>query len=347
MGFSQRAMTVATLVAAVALVPVGAVAAPPANDDVPGQGHGANPGHGQGGANPGQGHGVSSGQGQGGGNPGQGHGNGGNSGQGNGANSGTGNPGHGNGGNPGHGNGGNSGGGNSGHGNGGNSGHGNGANQPGPYDPNGVGRPSGNGNSEHNNGNRPCAGCVGNADDKNPPGQLPGGSDGNAGYECDRNQGVGKTNPAHSGCGPAAPPEEPPGGEPPNQPPGGEPPEQPPSGGPPKQPPSGGPPEQPPSGGPPQQPPSGGPSDQPPGGGPEGAVQTKQRGVVLAKQEERGAPAAEGAQEAPEGRPVSLSEEETAGLPFTGGRTLLLLALGVLALAIGLCARRFGVRRET
>ena len=87
----------------------------------------------------------------------------------------------------------------------GGSGAGHGANQPGPYDPNGVGEPSGNGKSEDNNGKRPCAGCVGNADAKNPPGQMPGGSDGNAGYECDRNQGVGKTNPAHSGCG-AAPP---------------------------------------------------------------------------------------------------------------------------------------------
>ena len=47
---------------------------------------------------------------------------------------------------------------------------------------------------------KPCAGCVGNADDKNPPGQAPGGSDHNAGYECDRNQGVGKENPAHTGC---------------------------------------------------------------------------------------------------------------------------------------------------
>jgi hypothetical protein len=47
---------------------------------------------------------------------------------------------------------------------------------------------------------KPCAGCVGNADDKNPPGQAPGGSDHNAGYECDRNEGVGKENPAHTGC---------------------------------------------------------------------------------------------------------------------------------------------------
>ena len=40
----------------------------------------------------------------------------------------------------------------------------------------------------------------GKADAKNPPGQAPDGSDSNKGYECDENQGVGKTNPAHSGC---------------------------------------------------------------------------------------------------------------------------------------------------
>ena len=77
---------------------------------------------------------------------------------------------------------------------------GRGANTAGPYDPSGVGQPSGNGNSTSNNGQRPCAGCVGKADAKNPPGQLPGGGDANRGYECDENQGVGKTNPAHSGC---------------------------------------------------------------------------------------------------------------------------------------------------
>ncbi|MCA1696035.1 MAG: hypothetical protein LC749_15650, partial [Actinobacteria bacterium] len=89
-----------------------------------------------------------------------------------------------------------------------------GANQPGPYDPSGVGAPSGNG-SDDNNGNRPCAGCVGNADNQNPPGQLPGGGDPNAGYECDTNQGVGQTNPAHSGCGPTPTPPPPPTVSPP------------------------------------------------------------------------------------------------------------------------------------
>ena len=73
---------------------------------------------------------------------------------------------------------------------------------PGPYDPFGVGLPSGNGNDNGNATGKPCAGCAGNADDKNPPGQLPGGGDHNNGYECDGNHGVGRTNPAHSGCDP-------------------------------------------------------------------------------------------------------------------------------------------------
>ncbi len=82
---------------------------------------------------------------------------------------------------------------------------GNGANTGGPYDPNVDGSPSGNGNG-NGGGNQPCAGCVGDADDKNPPGQLPGpDDDGDQGYECDGNSGVGKTNPAHSGCPDPAP----------------------------------------------------------------------------------------------------------------------------------------------
>jgi LPXTG-motif cell wall-anchored protein len=47
---------------------------------------------------------------------------------------------------------------------------------------------------------------VGKADNKNPKGQMPGPSDKNAGYECDRNNGIGKTNPAHTGCKSAPPP---------------------------------------------------------------------------------------------------------------------------------------------
>jgi hypothetical protein len=63
-----------------------------------------------------------------------------------------------------------------------------------------VGQPSGNGNGNGDANGKPCAGCVGNADDKNPPGQANDGSDHNNGYECDGNNGIGKTNPAHSGC---------------------------------------------------------------------------------------------------------------------------------------------------
>lgn len=55
---------------------------------------------------------------------------------------------------------------------------------------------SGNGSAT----GEPCAGCVGKADNKNPPGQYPNGSDANSGYECDANQGIGKSNPAHTGC---------------------------------------------------------------------------------------------------------------------------------------------------
>ncbi len=77
---------------------------------------------------------------------------------------------------------------------------GHGANQGGPYDSTCDGSASQNGVGSGNATGRPCAGCVGNADDKNPPGQMPDGSDHNAGYECDTNQGVGQTNPAHTGC---------------------------------------------------------------------------------------------------------------------------------------------------
>ena len=77
---------------------------------------------------------------------------------------------------------------------------GHGANVSGPYDTTCDGSPSRNGNGDNGQG-KPCAGCVGNADNKNPPGQQPDPTrDGNNGYECDNNQGVGKTNPAHSGC---------------------------------------------------------------------------------------------------------------------------------------------------
>lgn len=62
------------------------------------------------------------------------------------------------------------------------------------------GSPSGNGVGDGKATGKPCAGCVGKADNKNPPGQAPDGTDHNNGYECDGNQGIGKTNPAHTGC---------------------------------------------------------------------------------------------------------------------------------------------------
>ena len=103
-------------------------------------------------------------------------------------------------------------------------GGGKGANDGGGYqstcDPNdfgGNGQESGPGKQT----GKPCAGCVGNADDKNPPGQAPDGSDSNSGYECDGrdrpsqnqkgngNQGVGDENPAHTGCQNQNPPKPP------------------------------------------------------------------------------------------------------------------------------------------
>ena len=85
-----------------------------------------------------------------------------------------------------------------------NSNTGNGANTSGNYDSNCVPLPSGNGNGVGNAVGKPLAGTVGNADDKNPPGQFPDGTDHNNGYECDGNNGIAKTNPAHTGC--VAPP---------------------------------------------------------------------------------------------------------------------------------------------
>lgn len=192
---------------------------------------------------------------------------------------------------------------------------GNGANQSGPYDPSGVGAPSGNGRSDQNNGNRPCAGCVGNADAKNPPGQLPGGSDPNNGYECDGNQGVGKTNPAHSGCG-SKTTTTPPGGGPPG---GG-----------------------PPGGGPP----GGGP----PGGGPPGVQETPPPTVAAPQAETAPAPRQEvlgreqAGGEAPGGRDVSSPTRApeaaprdlpTGELPFTGRDLPIVALLGALALITG------------
>jgi hypothetical protein len=71
-----------------------------------------------------------------------------------------------------------------------------------PYKSTRDGAPSLNGNGGGKAVGQPCAGCVGKADNKNPKGQAPGGSDHNAGYECDRNHGIGRSNPAHTGCKP-------------------------------------------------------------------------------------------------------------------------------------------------
>src|SRR4051794_14031176 len=81
-----------------------------------------------------------------------------------------------------------------------NSGGANGQCPGGPYCSTRDGSPSGNGNGGGKATGKPCAGCVGKADNKNPKGQYPNGSDHNAGYECDRNHGVGRSNPAHTGC---------------------------------------------------------------------------------------------------------------------------------------------------
>jgi LPXTG-motif cell wall-anchored protein len=77
---------------------------------------------------------------------------------------------------------------------------GKGANHTGAYDSTRDGSPSGNGNGGGAAVGEPCAGCVGKADNKNPSGQFPDGTDANQGYECDGNSGIGQTNPAHTGC---------------------------------------------------------------------------------------------------------------------------------------------------
>lgn len=94
---------------------------------------------------------------------------------------------------------------------------GHGANTHGPYDSTRDGSPSANGNGDGKATGKPCAGCVGKADNKNPRGQLPGGSDPNSGYECDSNKGVGRGNPAHTACVEGAPPEVPPKVNPPKK----------------------------------------------------------------------------------------------------------------------------------
>lgn len=90
---------------------------------------------------------------------------------------------------------------------------GNGANQGNTYDDTcEAEHEPGNGSETGKATGQPCAGCVGNADDKNPKGQNPdwsgrspeGGADHNKGYECDGNQGIGQENPAHTSCNPSS-----------------------------------------------------------------------------------------------------------------------------------------------
>jgi hypothetical protein len=70
---------------------------------------------------------------------------------------------------------------------------------------NGAASDNGNGNGTATG--KPCAGCVGKADNKFPPGQAPNGpAEHNNGYECDGNNGIGQTNPAHTGCQAQLPP---------------------------------------------------------------------------------------------------------------------------------------------
>lgn len=83
---------------------------------------------------------------------------------------------------------------------GGKSDTGHGANQGDAYDNTCPSGASDNGNGEGLATGQPCAGCVGQADDKNPAGQLQNVPDLNNGYECDGNSGIAKTNPAHTGC---------------------------------------------------------------------------------------------------------------------------------------------------
>jgi hypothetical protein len=49
-------------------------------------------------------------------------------------------------------------------------------------------------------GGKPCNGCAGNANGKEPPGQKNNPGDANHGHSCDGNKGIGKGNPAHEGC---------------------------------------------------------------------------------------------------------------------------------------------------
>ena len=87
-----------------------------------------------------------------------------------------------------------------------------------PYRSTRDGSPSLNGNGGGQQVGQPCAGCVGRADNKNPPGQAPNATDANAGYECDRNHGIGRSNPAHTACTATSSPSPSPSVSPPSSP---------------------------------------------------------------------------------------------------------------------------------
>ena len=81
-----------------------------------------------------------------------------------------------------------------------NTGGANGQCPDGPYCSTRDGSASENGNGDGAATGKPCAGCVGKADNKNPQGQKPNATDANNGYECDGNKGIAKGNPAHTSC---------------------------------------------------------------------------------------------------------------------------------------------------
>jgi len=181
------------------------------------------------------------------------------------------------------------------------------------------GSPSHNGNGHGKATGRPCAGCVGNADDKNPHGQYANGSDHNNGYECDGNAGIARTNPAHTGCttpqAPSAPEDEvtsPPAGPDvaPESPavPADEPAVTP-----------------------------GAPSDQPAGHTP-----AEVDGVTVTKDAK--APEVLGVRLT---RPVAAPDGTQGTLPFTGGETVEWLLAGLALLVTGLVVTREGSRRRT
>ena len=205
------------------------------------------------------------------------------------------------------------------------------------------GSPSLNGNGNGKATGKPCAGCVGKADNKNPPGQRPNGSDPNNGYECDGNHGIGRSNPAHTGCvaaatPPATPPQTPP--PPPTTPPGtppGSPPGTP-AGTPPGTPPAGG--------GTPSTPSSATPNGPPSSAGPAGSTRGTRNGSPSS-----GNAGVEGHQQtAPTPAPASMTQslpaKRSGRLPFTGDELVVMALAGLALLAAGIWLRRLGLFQD-